>query len=187
MSEGVDMTETVSQASAELPQTGTQAEPKPSASAPALAPPPVAKLQRAHKAELLPPPPGVVSKRDRPKFAAPPLGNAQASPAAQSSIEQGGPLPSGESTAAQPMQEALDADHDQGMEAPSAQAPAEPELERSGQEAPLAPEQPTLAKQAHQDALPVESIKSSKRGLWFALIGLLVLAGLTWWQLGASN
>lgn len=223
MSEGVDMIETVNEAAdAPAPEVVDAAdaaaaggsdqptpEPKPASSTLA-PPPPVARLQRAYKAELLPPPPGVVSKRDRPKPAAAPVVEQTASPqpATQSSIEQG-QMPA--TVQEQEEQPALGSELDPTLasadphaaadpeqvenpvhaEAPQADAPAQlPEEDQ-----PLPPEQATVAPiqntsrptPAFQSALASdpEVTKSKSRGMWLAIAGILLLAGLTYWQLGS--
>lgn len=209
MSEGVDMSETVSPASAELPQQaeaqeGSLTEPKKRANSPALAPPPVAKLQRALKAELLPPPPGVVSKRNRPKPAAAAMteqaGPSNAQSATQSSIEQGPALTAGAEPVqnaepdpsfdelaqqAQPHEDAAPVQSKDAAQEDAAQA--SPEL-GTAEQAPALEARPTPKRQVFQSSLAPEPAQKSKgRGLWFALVGLLLLAGLTWWQLGGAN
>lgn len=191
------MTETVSQASADIPQETPRSEALPEQRSPLLTPPPVAKLQRAHKAELLPPPPGVVSKRDRPAPVQSPIPGqepaAVAQSAAQSSIEQGhmmGQPAEHQDSQAQP--QSPEDETPRSVETSSVETGA---VEDTVPEA-STPDTPHAGFEAASDfrkqapafdsALVPETETGSKgRGMWLAIAGILLLAALTWWQLGS--
>lgn len=171
----------------------SQIEQQAATSNPNLAPPPVPRSQRAMKAKLLPPPPGVKSRHNtQPPIAHPQdfLQGASQSHIEQAVFEQPKPEPAlAEQTpraeldpTAQALSDAAQPELHEDASAPHAN-PAQAALSPALAQEP-APRAPRPSFQSDLGAEPEK--KSSGTKILFALVGIALLAGLTWWQLGSS-
>lgn len=208
MSEGVEPTKASTKLDASNPADLRPEEPQADVapasahlSAKQLTPPPVPRLKRALKANLLPPPPGVKSRYN-------PLPTPPRASSPQTAVEQGLGIPENiEVQPSQPLTPELAATQVPGVQETTQPqvGPAQPQNEELLAQPPRVASDDDSATPSQDEASqssarapnpraafqganlnPVAESKSYKKPM-FALLGLLLLGVLSWWQLRGAN